>query len=139
MLREMATESAGRRGLDYQKFRNKLKDKGFTDKQLEPLSLRLELLESFMLMGAAKMEAKDRKHDPWQFKPGSLTIVDLSCPFVDESMACVLFDICLSLFLEQKGSTALVVALDEAHKVSFSQDLFLRRSIPSTANGAFTQ
>ena len=139
VLREIATESTGRQGLDYQKFRNKLKDKGFTDKQLEPLSLRLELLESFMLMGAAKPGANHRKHDPWQFKPGSLTIIDLSCPFIDEGMACVLFDICLGLFLEQKGATALVVALDEAHKVSSDQDLSKPRSIPSIANGPFTK
>jgi len=32
------------------------------------------------------------------FEQGSLTIVDLSCPFVTENDACVLFSICL-LFL----------------------------------------
>ena len=55
--------------------------------------------------------------DIWSFKDGSLTIVDLSCPFVDESAACALFDICLALFLETRGDCGRIVALDEAHKV----------------------
>ena len=52
----------------------------------------------------------------WDFAPGSLTIVDLSCPFVDDSAACALFAICLELFLESRGDVGRVVALDEAHK-----------------------
>lgn len=56
--------------------------------------------------------------DAWTFKPGTLTIVDLSCPFVDENAACALFTICLELFLEDRNSAGRVVALDEAHKVS---------------------
>ena len=53
----------------------------------------------------------------WDFAPGSLTIVDLSCPFVDDSAACALFTICLELFLESRGDVGRVIALDEAHKV----------------------
>ena len=53
----------------------------------------------------------------WNFEPGSLTIVDLSCPFVDDSAACALFTICLELFLENRGAVGRVIALDEAHKV----------------------
>lgn len=45
-----------------------------------------------------------------------LTIVDLSCPCVAPETACCLFNICLSLFLEQTHSVGRVVALDEAHK-----------------------
>ena len=47
-----------------------------------------------------------------------MTIVDLSCPCVSPETACSLFNICLSLFLEQSISCGRVVALDEAHKVS---------------------
>lgn len=45
-----------------------------------------------------------------------LTIVDLSCPCVTADMACSLFNICLSLFLEQDSAIGRVIALDEAHK-----------------------
>ena len=61
--------------------------------------------------------------DAWQFKPGTLTIVDLSCPFVDENAACALFSICLELFLEDRSSTGRILALDEAHKVCFASNL----------------
>ncbi|KAG7008725.1 hypothetical protein G7Y79_00004g013090 [Physcia stellaris] len=54
--------------------------------------------------------------DSWSFKPGSLTIVDLSCPFVDEKTACDLFEMCLTIFLETRGDVGGIVALDEAHK-----------------------
>lgn len=48
---------------------------------------------------------------------GELTIVDLSCPCITDLLACSLFNICLSLFLEQSsGDIGRVVALDEAHK-----------------------
>lgn len=49
-------------------------------------------------------------------KAGKLTIVDLSCPCVPAQTACSLFNICLSLFLEQESKIGRVVALDEAHK-----------------------
>jgi len=49
-------------------------------------------------------------------QPGQLTIVDLSCPCVTPEAACSLFNICLSLFIEQDSSVGRVVALDEAHK-----------------------
>ena len=54
----------------------------------------------------------------WDFKAGELTIVDLSCPFIEEGAACALFNICLSLFLEGRQKCGRLVALDEAHKVS---------------------
>ena len=64
-----------------------------------------------------RQRAKIAKEGIWSFQPGSLTIVDLSCPFVDESAACSMFNICLALFLEDRGASGRVVALDEAHKV----------------------
>lgn len=42
--------------------------------------------------------------------------MDLSCPCVTAETACSLFNICLSLFLEQSTDVGRVVALDEAHK-----------------------
>ena len=49
---------------------------------------------------------------------GSLTIVDLSGEHIDSSSACVLFNICLELYLDKSQTSGKVVALDEAHKVS---------------------
>ena len=66
---------------------------------------------------AERRQNWEEKSDIWSFEPGSLTIVDLSCPFVDYSAACALFDIALALFLESRGNVGRVVALDEAHKV----------------------
>lgn len=65
----------------------------------------------------ARERAKIAKAGIWSFQPGSLTIVDLSCPFVDESAACAMFNICLALFLEDRHEAGRIVALDEAHKV----------------------
>lgn len=66
-----------------------------------------------------KRQARSVKQKPWDFQPSSLTIVDLSCPFVDEDMACVLFDMCLGIFVgdRDEGEASRIVALDEAHKV----------------------
>ena len=68
---------------------------------------------------AAQKRQKENEESSraWSFPPGSLTIVDLSCPFVDDSAACGLFSICLALFLENRERTGRIVALDEAHKV----------------------
>ncbi|RAL66257.1 hypothetical protein DID88_005928 [Monilinia fructigena] len=52
----------------------------------------------------------------WSFQPGSLTIIDLSDPFLSTGDACCLFSICLSIFLENRGECGQVVVLDEAHK-----------------------
>ena len=64
-----------------------------------------------------RQRAQIAKSGIWSFEPGSLTIVDLSCPFVDESAACAMFNICLALFLEDRQKAGRIVALDEAHKV----------------------
>jgi len=65
----------------------------------------------------AKRRAQFAKSNIWSFEPGTLTIVDLSCPFVDEGAACAMFGICLALFLEDRQAAGRIVALDEAHKV----------------------
>ena len=43
---------------------------------------------------------------------------DSSCPFVDKKIACDLFEMCLSIYVENMGKTERgIIALDEAHKV----------------------
>lgn len=65
----------------------------------------------------ARMRARIAKSDIWSFEAGTLTIVDLSCPSVDEGAACAMFNISLTLFLEDREKAGRIVALDEAHKV----------------------
>ena len=158
----MAVESQGAPGLDYDAFRKKVDGEAFTGQQTAPLKIRLELLESFMDRHSKTEEwqqapifpdtkdgrqARDnwfvqkarerclgkRPEDRvWDFEPGTLTIVDLSCPFVDESSACALFSICLDIFLESRNTASRIVALDEAHKVETAFPiLFIRRAIRS--------
>lgn len=79
-----------------------------TDKQTSPLTLRLDLLESFLNLSATPGE------DFITGTPGTLTIVDLTDPMIDADAACVLFDICLSVFISQTECSK-IVALDEAH------------------------
>lgn len=45
-----------------------------------------------------------------------------ACPCVTAEQACSLFDICLSLFLEQNTDLGRVVALDESHKYMAETD-----------------
>ncbi|KAL1859164.1 hypothetical protein Plec18170_002279 [Paecilomyces lecythidis] len=113
VLREMAMQSQGSRGLDYTLFKKRLETEKFTKDQLAPLRLRLQLLESFLDTSPKK---SSKTAGIWEFEKGTLTIVDLSCPFVDENDACALFNICLSLFLENRNTSGRLVALDEAHK-----------------------
>ncbi|EAQ90028.1 hypothetical protein CHGG_06647 [Chaetomium globosum CBS 148.51] len=117
-------------GFNYTAFKQKLALENLTEMQLSPLKQRLETLESFMVEDQAK--AFDMFQGPrtprsrrvtiapgtsWKPHNGHLTIVDLSCPCVTPEMACSLFNICLSLFLEQDpAAVGRVVALDEAHK-----------------------
>ncbi|KAK2040595.1 hypothetical protein LZ31DRAFT_603743 [Colletotrichum somersetense] len=100
-------------GFSYAEFRKRLGLEDLTPGQLNPLNQRLDTLESFMVEKTA-----GSKNGPidWRPKSGQLTVVDLSCPCVTAELACSLFNICLSLFLEQKTSIGRVVALDEAHK-----------------------
>ena len=121
-LRDMAEASQGKRGLNYSNFKQRLADANFMDKQNGPLKMRLDLLESFISWKPvsalnSSRKAKKQQTDIWSFKKGTLTIIDLSCPFVDENDACALFNICMSLFLENRADGGRIVALDEAHKV----------------------
>jgi hypothetical protein len=136
ILRDMACENEGQGSLDYQAFKSRLNAKRFTDKQNEPLNLRLALLESFMRRmnksgpgGKPTWELLDDSgDDDLQGNPGTLTIIDLTDPVIDADFACVLFDICLSVFLSQT-KCGKIVALDEAHNYMTEG---------SSAAGAFT-
>lgn len=114
ILRRMAVDSKGA-DFSYSVFRKLLDEESyrFTREQSKPMNMRLDLLESFMVSNARK--SKD-KTSLLNLQPGTLTIIDLSDPFVDASTVCVLFDFCLSLVKENAPSAGLVVALDEAHK-----------------------
>lgn len=128
-------------GINYDAFRRRVDGEAFTGQQTAPLKLRLDLLESFMdqhektpmfpdteggrqarnnwlVQKSRERRLEKRPEDTaWDFEPGTLTIVNLSCPLVDESSACALFSVCLDIFLESRNRANRIVALDEAHKV----------------------
>ncbi|KAG5975974.1 hypothetical protein E4U55_007517 [Claviceps digitariae] len=120
ILKDMRIEQQKTGGhFNYRAFKQALTNEKFSKDQNGPLMQRLETLESFLAQeqvgfryGAAGKDTATQ----WEGKPGQLTIVDLSCPCVTAESACALFNICLSLFLEQNTKTGRVVALDEAHK-----------------------
>jgi hypothetical protein len=107
ILRKMATELSGT--FNYLEFRRRLREAGLDRKQMEFLNQRLDLLESFL-------DLEDSITSP-TFNPGEVTIIDLSCPFVDPSTACVLFKIGMGMFLESDAAPGKVIFVDEAHKV----------------------
>ncbi|KAF0640913.1 hypothetical protein FPSE5266_00675 [Fusarium pseudograminearum] len=103
---------------DYATFKALVNREDLKEGQMVPLQQRLETLESFMVPGqtaASKFRTAGQGIN-WTLKAGQLTIVDLSCPCVTAEAACSLFNICLSLYLEQKSTVGRIVALDEAHK-----------------------
>ena len=127
--------------INFADFERRIEAVAPNDNQRTMLNARIKLLRSFFLkprtdtiqkgkrMGQGKQDDIDqaavdkylneKKDDTiWDFKPGELTIVDLSCPFVEEGTACALFNMCLELFLEGRKDVGRLVALDEAHKVS---------------------
>jgi hypothetical protein len=133
ILRDLrVTQQKTNSGFSYTAFKRSLAMEDLTEMQLAPLKQRLETLESFMVEDQAKaynmfassqtgQKTKKKyaatKGTSWNPQNGHLTIVDLSCPCVTPEMACSLFNICLSLFLEQdSAAVGRIVALDEAHK-----------------------
>lgn len=109
ILREITTESAG--SFDYPDFKKWLGEQKFDRTQTEFLYQRLDLLESFLDLDGSCINPL--------FKPGEITIMDMSCPFVDSNTACVLFKIALRKYLDSSSAGKLIV-LDEAHKVYIS-------------------
>ena len=111
ILRDMASISPN--GFDYTEFKRRVQKSNFSRAQKGPLQQRLELLESFLILDGSVRE--------WNFESGGATIIDLSCPFVDANMACVLFNIGISLYLESDLTTGKIIAMDEAHKVRWKE------------------
>ncbi|KAG8534174.1 uncharacterized protein KY384_001018 [Bacidia gigantensis] len=146
ILRSLALQNPHMAGLKYQEFKERIHNENFSAQQQGLVDQRLSLLESFLyLPGKSTVEtltfskgsgderkrqaARDKEKrtnrsilntmfspHAWSFEPGSLTIVDLSCPFVDQDLACDLYNIAMDLFLARRGTSNLIIALDEAHK-----------------------
>ncbi|KAK8859447.1 hypothetical protein PGQ11_010181 [Apiospora arundinis] len=108
----------------YAFFANKLDKESLTPDQRRPLNQRLDTLESFLVQARPSWEPRTSRKalvgKDWSPQPGGLLIVDLSYPCVTPTMACSLFNICLSVFLEQQNVSSQtqigrIIALDEAH------------------------
>jgi len=107
ILRDMASKSS--KAFDYLEFKRQLANAKLDRKQVDFLTQRLDLLESFLdLQGSSPGPT---------FEAGTITIMDLSCPFVDVNTACVLFKIGMGMYLESSATTGKLIAVDEAHKV----------------------
>ncbi|KGO69236.1 hypothetical protein PITC_095580 [Penicillium italicum] len=116
ILRDMAIANQGASGFNYTAFKLLLLKENFLKGQLLPLKMRLEVLESFFeprsVVGASSQPSKQiDAGDVWEFPPGTLTIIDLSCPFVGQGDACALFNISVSLFLKNRQDTDLTETL----------------------------
>ncbi|CAI7574429.1 unnamed protein product [Penicillium glandicola] len=106
VLREMAMESGDY--FDYSNFRVRLKALKLDRSQTPFLYQRLDLLDSYLdLTGQGVSD---------YFVDDGVTILDLSCPFVDQSTACILFRIAIDLFLNAHPSRGKMIVADEAHK-----------------------
>jgi hypothetical protein len=131
ILRVMAIESEGRGEFKYATFKTRLAATKFSGEQNGPMRLRMDLLESFMKPSTIWSDRilENMENDFLVGKKGELTIVDLTDPVIDADSACVLFDLCLSVFIEQTKTVQKIIALDEAHNY-LSED--------SAATKAFT-
>ena len=107
ILREMAMENGG--NFDYFAFRSRLSDLRLDRTQTPFLEQRLGLLDSYLDLNGETAED--------YFVEGGVTILDLSCPFMDQSTTCILFRIAIDLFLHEHRSRGKMVVADEAHKV----------------------
>jgi hypothetical protein len=107
VLRDMAIKSNG--CFNYLSFKHCLNGLKLDRMQLPFLQQRLDLLDSYL-------DLQD-EHDGDYFVDGGVTILDLSCPFMDQSTTCILFRIAIDLFLHAHPSRGKLVVADEAHKV----------------------
>ncbi|KAL4892019.1 hypothetical protein BDV59DRAFT_202920 [Aspergillus ambiguus] len=106
VLREMAMESGGH--FNYSKFRVRLNSLRLDRAQTPFLYQRLDLLDSYLNLSG--------NSDGDYFIDGGVTILDLSCPFVDQNTACILFRISIDLFLHAHPARGKMIVADEAHK-----------------------
>ncbi|RMY54380.1 hypothetical protein D0865_04752 [Hortaea werneckii] len=123
MMEELRRMAKSQRPFTVAEFEERKVAKGFKEGQASMLNMRLDLLKSFM------NESHTSQEGLFKTEPGTLTIVDLTDPFLDASTVCMLFDICLALFKQNRPSSGLVIGLDEAHR-------YLNKS---TAADAFTE
>lgn len=132
ILRDMRLEDDGGNTVNYADFRSRLDQQTFSNSQWMGLRLRLMLLESILdttgldLPDVSQLGKKKKNKSAcasesitsqtaFMCQPGTLTILDLTDPFIDGPFACTLFEICLSLFLSLTETAGKIVALDEAH------------------------
>ncbi|KAF3482150.1 uncharacterized protein GIQ15_04909 [Arthroderma uncinatum] len=106
VLREMAMNS--KRPFDYVDFRTRLDALHLDRSQTTFLDQRFNLLESFLDLTGNTSEN--------YFVDQGVTILDLSCPFVDQGTACTLFRIAIDIFLHSYSSRGKMIVADEAHK-----------------------
>ncbi|EJD43831.1 hypothetical protein AURDEDRAFT_65958 [Auricularia subglabra TFB-10046 SS5] len=119
MVRSMGSEN-----FSYARFREQLKRERFDPTQQAFLAQRLRLLDGFMSTTAPSISST--------FVPGQLVIVDLTDPYLDGSMASLLFDIVLGVFMNWNAGAGKIVVLDEAHKYLTNDDATrLNRTIAS--------
>ncbi|KAF2646780.1 hypothetical protein P280DRAFT_486334 [Massarina eburnea CBS 473.64] len=104
ILRQMASAGGA---FNYPAFKTTLRQQKFNPAQINMLQMRLNLLESFLDLDNSCPEP--------EFTPGEITIMDMSCPFVDPNTACILFRIGLQRYL-QSNCPGKMIVLDEAHK-----------------------
>ncbi|KAE8419902.1 hypothetical protein BDV36DRAFT_307436 [Aspergillus pseudocaelatus] len=107
VLREMAIENKGGT-FDYLDFRRRLEDLNINRMQTPFLHQRLDLLDSYLDLKG--------EHNGDYFTDGGITILDLSCPFMDQATTCLLFRITIDLFLHAHPSRGKMIVADEAHK-----------------------
>ena len=100
------------------RFREKLAQMNLTGQQLGPLGLRLQLIESLLLRAGMHDTNLATFQQAWSFTAGSVTIIDLSDPFVSANDACALFSCCVKIFMNGWKTNPRLIALDEAHKAS---------------------
>ena len=97
------------------------KKQSFAANQKSMLDLRMDILKSFLCKSSKDAFGRllgdlDAADNVFQIDPGTLTIVDLTDSFMDQNTACILFDICLELFMEKAPRDDMAVVLDEAHR-----------------------
>ncbi|KAI9892131.1 MAG: hypothetical protein M1814_001837 [Vezdaea aestivalis] len=107
ILREMAAAGFSE-GFNYVDFKRRIARLDLTLAQKIPLQQRLDLLESYLDLSNSTTG--------YEFGRGGLTIVDLTCPFLQGSMACILFGIAIGRFLSADQNPGKVIVVDEAHK-----------------------
>jgi hypothetical protein len=117
ILQKMTREQKFKSKIDYIIFKNRILSKSLSSDQLASLSLCLNSLKSFI---EVDNNNNNNNNNDWIHHSENLTIVDLSCSFVDSDIVCELFDMCLDVFLEQRMNIDRVIVLNEAHKVEFS-------------------